>query len=79
MFQDSTSGTSVLHVQPAEPQFPQFEVVRHLLLGSPAALRSTVKLLHALHYADPNDWSRPLPTGRANEVMVILTKKVRLG
>ena len=57
---------------------PRFEVGRHLVFGSPAYLRATIKLLHVLHYAEANDWSRPLPTGRPNEVMAILTKKVRL-
>ena len=34
--------------------------------------------LFKLNYAEPNDWSRPLPTGRPNEVMAILTRRVRV-
>ncbi len=41
-------------------------------------VQTTIKLLHKLNYTDPNDWSRPLPTGRPNEVMAILTKKVKI-
>ena len=37
------------------------ERVRHLLYGSLPALDRTIKILHALGYADPNDWSEPLP------------------
>jgi hypothetical protein len=37
------------------------ERVRHLLYGSLPALARTIKILHAQGYADPNDWSDPLP------------------
>ncbi len=37
------------------------ERVRHLLYGSLPALDRTIKILHALGYAEPNDWSDPLP------------------
>ena len=50
-----------------------------MLFGSPVAVQATIKHLHGLGYADPNDWSRPLATGRANEIMAILTKRVRVG
>ena len=54
------------------------EPVRHMLFGSLCAVRATVSHLHKLRYAEADDWSQPIPTGRANEVMVILTKKVRV-
>jgi len=34
----------------------------------------TIKSLHKIGYAEPNDWSKPIPTGRASEVMAILMK-----
>jgi len=42
----------------------------------------TIKILHALGYADPNDWSDPIPvppssaaaTDQPNQWMVIMTK-----
>ncbi|MEO0521107.1 MAG: hypothetical protein AAF171_27880 [Cyanobacteria bacterium P01_A01_bin.116] len=49
-----------------------------MLFGSLSAVQTTIRLLHKLHYAEPNDWSQPISTGRPNEVMVILTKRVRL-
>lgn len=54
------------------------ETVRHLLFGSLSAVQFTIRLLHKLNYAEPNDWSQPISTGRPNEVMAILTKRVRL-
>ena len=57
------------------PLLPR-EQVRHMLFGTPTAVRSSIHHLHKLGYADPNDWSRPVSTGRANEVMAILTKRV---
>ena len=52
------------------------EQVRHMLFGSPHAVQSTILILHQLGYAEPNDWSRPMSSGRANEVMAVLTKRV---
>ena len=37
------------------------EKVRHLLYGSLATIDRTIKILHAYGYADPNDWSDPIP------------------
>jgi hypothetical protein len=50
--------------------------VRHLLLGPVDIVQNTIRLLHKLGYAEVNDWSRPISTGRPNEVMAILTKRV---
>ncbi|MBE9111740.1 hypothetical protein IQ273_20240 [Nodosilinea sp. LEGE 07298] len=43
----------------ARPLTP--EKVRHMLYGSLAGIDRTIKILHALGYADPNDWSDPIP------------------
>ncbi|MBD2106768.1 hypothetical protein [Nodosilinea sp. FACHB-13] len=37
------------------------EKVRHMLYGSLAGIDRTIKILHALGYTDPNDWSDPIP------------------
>lgn len=76
MFQDPTSGTIVPTNQPAP--LPDYESGRHMLFGSLSYVQTVIKLLHKLHYAEPNDWSRPLPTGQPNEVMAILTNRVRV-
>ncbi|MEL7353908.1 MAG: hypothetical protein AAFN38_20970 [Cyanobacteria bacterium J06560_5] len=33
------------------------EILRHILLGSPSAVRQTIHLLHSLHYAETGLWS----------------------
>mgnify|MGYP001801156425 CR=1 FL=1 len=82
MFQDSSQGAIASTVYPtcATDPLPQhdFEDVRHLLLGSLTAVQRTILELHTRQYAEPNDWSRPLATGRPNEVMAILTRRVRV-
>ena len=76
MFQDPTSGAAAPTNQP-EP-LPDYESGRHMLFGSLSYIQAIIKLLHKLNYAEPNDWSRPLPTGQPNEVMAILTNRVRV-
>ncbi|MEL7068486.1 MAG: hypothetical protein AAGN15_07515 [Cyanobacteria bacterium J06581_3] len=49
-----------------------------MLFGSLRAVQSTILALHKRGYAEPNDWSQPISTGRPNEVMAILTKRVRV-
>jgi hypothetical protein len=57
---------------------PTAEPIRHLLFGSLSTVRTTICTLHKLGYADPNDWSQPISTGRANEVMAILIRRVKM-
>ena len=73
----STAAAAPIATQPSTP-IPR-EQVRHMLFGSPTAVQSSIRLLHKLGYAEPNDWSRPISTGRTNEVMAILTKRVEVG
>ena len=77
MFQDSSQGAVASTDLPTT--VPQFEVVRHMVFGSLDGVQHTIRLLHRLNYAEPNDWSRLLSTGRPNEVMAILTRRVRVG
>ncbi|MGD1897922.1 MAG: hypothetical protein ACFB16_13320, partial [Phormidesmis sp.] len=58
---------------------PRPECIRHMLFGTLATVQTTIRLLHHLGYAEPNDWSRPISIGRASEVMSILTKRISLG
>ena len=71
----TVSAASALSVQPPNVR-PQYDTVRHMLFGSPAAVRNTIKLLYKLNYAEPTAWSKPIPTGQPNEVVSVLTKKV---
>ncbi|MEO1394803.1 MAG: hypothetical protein AAFV90_18005 [Cyanobacteria bacterium J06634_5] len=76
--QDAPASTASPSVSSVPLPSNDHETVRHLLFGSPTAVQTTIRLLHKLHYAEPNDWSQPISTGRPNEVMAILTKRVRL-
>jgi hypothetical protein len=64
---------------------PHQERLRHVLYGSIDAINRTIKTLHVLNYADPGDWSDPLPVPptavegslsavEARQWMVIMTK-----
>ena len=44
------------------------ETVKHILLGSPGAVRQTIHLLHTLRYAETVLWS---PTVTVEEQMII--------
>jgi hypothetical protein len=57
---------------------PEREPIRHLLTGSPKAVRITIHQLHSLGYAEVGAWSRMMPTANPGEVMSILTKYLRL-
>ncbi|HEY9880789.1 MAG TPA: hypothetical protein V6D29_20185 [Leptolyngbyaceae cyanobacterium] len=74
MFQSSESGADVPKVP--STQTTEYEELRHLLFGSINALNSTIHFLHKRGYAEPNDWSDPIPTGRVNEWMRVLTKRI---
>ncbi|MGB7247290.1 MAG: hypothetical protein WBC73_00005 [Phormidesmis sp.] len=86
---DQSSAQSVPHpvsaagaacpLPPANhPAEGDYENVRHLVFGSLSGVRATISRLHTLRYAEPNDWSQPISTGRANEVMAILTQRMRI-
>ena len=61
----------------SQPPVPHGQL-RHLLFGTPEAVTSGIRYLHHVGYAEPNDWSRLLPTGREGEVMAILTKRIEV-
>jgi hypothetical protein len=65
-------------IRAADLGAPAYGTARHLVLGERPVLRLTIANLHKRGYAEPNDWSQPLPTGREAEYMVILTKQVPL-
>ena len=55
---------------------PQPELLRLVAVGSPWAIQNYIQSMHHFGYADPNDWSRLMPTGRPGEMMAILTKRL---
>ena len=78
MFLDTPQSPVASALKPEPLPDHQYETVRHLLFGSLTAVRLTIQELHNKHYAEPNDWSKPISTGRPNEVIAILTKRVAI-
>ena len=74
---EASTPSATPAVNPASAPVPR-EQVRHMLFGSPAAVQYTIHRLHQRGYAEVNDWSRLLSTGRAGEVMAILTQRVEM-
>lgn len=54
------------------------EPLRHLLIGSPRGVTSTIHNLYGLGYAEVGIWSPLLPTPNPGEVMSILTRYILL-
>lgn len=54
------------------------EPLRHLLIGSPRGVTSTIHNLYGLGYAEVGIWSPLLPTPNPGEVMSILTRYIFL-
>ncbi|MCC5639066.1 hypothetical protein LC593_25190 [Nostoc sp. CHAB 5844] len=62
---------------PQQP-FPYREPIKHLLIGSPKAVTSTIHYLQVIGYASVGDWSPLLPTGNPDEVMSILSRQISM-
>ncbi len=60
----------------AASELPIREPLKHLLIGSPKAVTSTIRYFHQLGYAQVGDWSPLLPTVNPGEVMSILSKQI---
>jgi hypothetical protein len=63
-----------IHREAVEKQPENREQLKHLLIGSPKTVTSTIQALHGLGYAAAGDWSPLQPTGKPSEVMSILIK-----
>ncbi|MBD0266881.1 MAG: hypothetical protein ICV77_01175 [Cyanobacteria bacterium Co-bin8] len=76
MFQSSDLGAQPPTVPPAQStkRKPRREKVTNVLYGSLEVLDRTIKHLHTLHYADPDDWSDPIPSGKDSQWMAVLIK-----
>ena len=79
-FQFNDSAMPPINFPPAGgDRAGQPEQLRLVAIGSPDAIQITIRSLHHLGYAEPNDWSRLLPTGQPNQMMAILTKRLQIG
>ena len=59
----------------ATPLLPEQEQQRILIISTPIWVRETIHELHARGFANPNDWSRPLPGVNPGEVVSMLTRR----
>ena len=59
MFQSPDSGAPASPIA-SSTQPPHREEVRHILIGPAPAVERTIRILHVMGYAEPNDWSRPI-------------------
>ncbi|MBD2491602.1 hypothetical protein [Aulosira sp. FACHB-615] len=64
--------------QISQPAFPHREPIKHLLIGSPKAVTSTIHYLQVIGYASVGDWSPLQPTGNPDEVMSILSRQISI-
>ena len=80
MFISTDQGAGAPPLSPAQNATNNHhpEIVRHMVFGSLIAVQADIHTLHKRGYAEPNDWSQPISTGRANEVMAILTRRINL-
>ncbi|MBW4554842.1 MAG: hypothetical protein KME59_02685 [Trichormus sp. ATA11-4-KO1] len=62
--------------QSPENLLPKREAIKHLLIGSPKAVTSTIHYLQVIGYASTGDWSPLLPTANPGEVMSILIRQI---
>ena len=76
MFQSTEMGAQPPTVPPAQSSKakPSRQKVTNVLYGSLEALARMTKYLHPLHYADPDDWSDPIPSGKDCQWMVVHIK-----
>jgi hypothetical protein len=68
--------TNTMMAQLIENPPAQREPIKHLLIGSPKAVSSTIHYLQVIGYASVGDWSPLLPTANPGEVMSILSRQI---
>ncbi|HEY9738760.1 MAG TPA: hypothetical protein V6D06_20845 [Trichocoleus sp.] len=76
MFQSTEAGAGAPTVPPTQSRKrePNRQKLCHVLYGSIEVIDRGIKHLHTLGYADPNDWSNTIPTGKAGQWMAVLTR-----
>ncbi len=72
-FSEASEQGTVLSDKASEPSR---ETLKHLIIGSPKAVKSTINSLQVLGYAQVSDWSQLIPTGNPGEVMSILSRNI---
>lgn len=68
----STQSTTLPHPTPE----PSREKVTLTVRGSTPSTERVIHELYRVGFAEVREWSRPIPTGKVNEVMRVLTRWV---
>jgi hypothetical protein len=64
------------HPAPTLPDSPDADILRVIAIGSLTVVNQHILQMYQLGYAQPHEWSRPLPTANPNEIMRIMTKRI---
>ncbi|WP_214662503.1 hypothetical protein [Amazonocrinis nigriterrae] len=65
------------NIKPSEQKpLPKREPIKHVLIGSPKTVTSTIHFLQMIGYANVGDWSPLQLTGNPDEVMSILIRQI---
>lgn len=75
----SDAGASNLPPAHTPSYEPRREKTRMFIYGSLQSIDRLIKILHLKEFAEPHEWSDPLPTERPGEWMVILTRQLMIG
>jgi hypothetical protein len=62
--------------QPTPKPLPNRKPIKHMLIGSPKAVTSTIHYLQVIGYAGVGEWSPLIPTENPDEVMSILIRQI---
>ena len=88
MFTETQPGSDSLSANLLPADFslllPNGETIRHILLGTPSAIRQTRHLLHNLRYVEISQWSplvelvnqQVILTAQQGEQMSLLTRRL---
>jgi hypothetical protein len=74
MFHSSESGSSI----PQRLQLPPYgqSIIRVILLGDLIGVNGVIHTLAIKDFADANDWTERMPTGRMGEYITVHTKRM---
>lgn len=70
----STDTQTAITIEPTAE--PGREKVLLTLTGSAFAIERVIHELYRVGFAEVREWSKPVPTGKVNEVMRVLTRYV---
>jgi hypothetical protein len=77
-FRPDTNETPTPPTPADTPAEPSPERLKMILVSSPRVVKSTIRTLYTLGYAQVTEWSPLQPTPNPNEVMSVLSRNVTI-